>query len=137
MAKAMGPLRPVLVRFNDGDYMETEIRGTNQEILRYYVGQSFELSDESGSHYGISVEFLDEYPNRLRTGSGMIPDNVLEDIASNLGLEDNLDEARKQIAKMNVSEAFERYLNWNDIQGFGDQLIRALDALRRVSYVGK
>lgn len=127
-------LRPIRVRYNDGDYMETEIRGTNREIIRYYVGQYFQLSDESGSHYGISVEFLDETPNRLRTGAGMIPDNVLDDIASNMGLEDNLDKARTLIADMSPVEAFEKFLLWHGIQGYTYQIIEALDSLRRVSY---
>ena len=51
-------LRPIKVWFDDGDFVETSINGTREDIFKYYVGQQFEKSDET-LHMALSVEFLE------------------------------------------------------------------------------
>lgn len=50
----------IRVTFDDGDTLETEINGTPDEILRYYLGQTFNLGQ--GEHdrlaRAVKVEFL-------------------------------------------------------------------------------
>lgn len=52
-------MRSIKVTFDDGDHLTTSINGTDEEIAQYYLGQPFELADESGKHHAVIVEFLD------------------------------------------------------------------------------
>ena len=54
-------MRSIKVTFSDGDWLITNINGTNQEILDYYIGQQFNLGDGSGGDrlvIATEVEFL-------------------------------------------------------------------------------
>ena len=56
-------MRSIKVTFDNGDWLETNINGTNAEILKYYVGNEFNLGDGAGGDLmakATSVEFLDE-----------------------------------------------------------------------------
>lgn len=59
-AKAM---RTIRVTFEDGNTITTNINGTDEEIRRYYIGQSFNFGDtqehpKDKMVKAISVEFL-------------------------------------------------------------------------------
>lgn len=61
-------MRSIRVIFDDGDIVETNINGTNEEITNYYIGQKFVKADETTMHTPVKVEFLDEdaVPNRTQ-----------------------------------------------------------------------
>lgn len=64
-----------------------------------------------------------------------IDDEILNDIASRLGLEDWDDEEQvslvmKTIAEMSPGRAFSEYLACNGIHGYSDSIIRAIDSIR-------
>lgn len=128
-------LRHIRVRFNDGDFLETNINGTDIEILRYYIGKEFELHDESGTHYAIAVEFLDQKPNRIN--SEIVIDDIIDDIGVGLDMEDDREKLLKTISEMSPEEALDKYLEANGIIGYTDQIIYALDRLRIASYYKK
>jgi len=48
----------VIVTFDDGDIVRTTINGTKEEIVKYYTKQNFTKQDESGTHKGVNVEFV-------------------------------------------------------------------------------
>ena len=55
-------MRSIKVTFDNGNSLETNINGTNAEILKYYVGNEFNLGDGAGDDLmakATSVEFLD------------------------------------------------------------------------------
>jgi len=55
-------MRSIKVTFDNGNSLETNINGTNAEILKYYVGNEFNLGDGAGGDLmakATSVEFLD------------------------------------------------------------------------------
>lgn len=58
-------MREIAVLFDDGDYLRTQINGTNQEIQNYYLNQSFEKRDEI-KHKCTEVLFLDIYEDVQR-----------------------------------------------------------------------
>jgi len=51
-------MRTVTVYFSDGDTITTSINGTDDEVASYYLGQSFELSEDR-SATALLVHFLD------------------------------------------------------------------------------
>ncbi len=56
-------MRSIKVTFDNGDWLETNINGTNTEILKYYIGNQFNLGDGAGGDLmakAVRVEFLDE-----------------------------------------------------------------------------
>lgn len=58
------PRRSIRVTFADGNSLETEINGTEDEIRRYYVGQPFNFGDTDAHpadnlQCATAVEFLD------------------------------------------------------------------------------
>lgn len=58
-------MRTVKVTFSDGNSLVTSINGTDEEIRRYYVGQTFNFGDTDECPQdklvtGVSVEFLEE-----------------------------------------------------------------------------
>lgn len=59
----MWNMRTIRITFLNGDSLVTNINGTNEEILAYYVGQEFNLGDGAGGDKmatATTVEFLDE-----------------------------------------------------------------------------
>lgn len=64
-----------------------------------------------------------------------IPKTVLDDILSNLGVdEDSSDKERGRVTEkveaMDVYDAFDCFLTWNGIMGYTSMIINALDGLR-------
>ncbi len=61
----------------------------------------------------------------------LAPD-VLLGIALNMGYEEgsDLDPFLFEMGQLSVEDAFERYCAWNNLPGFGNQLLNALDNLR-------
>lgn len=53
-------MRAIRVHFDDGQTIETNINGTDEEIRRYYLGQPFEFDETKPCHTATRVEFLDE-----------------------------------------------------------------------------
>ena len=53
-------MRTIKVIFSDDDYCITRINGTNEEILNYYIGNSFSYWDgeKERNHTCIGVVFL-------------------------------------------------------------------------------
>jgi hypothetical protein len=49
--------QPIKVTFDDGDWLETWINGTEEEIRAYYIGTRFTKHDET-FHTALTVEFL-------------------------------------------------------------------------------
>jgi hypothetical protein len=56
-----------------------------------------------------------------------IPDQVLTDIAENLGIEDGPYDA---IAELSATEALDRFLIWNGIQGYTGIILEAVEGLQ-------
>ena len=54
-------MRHITVRFDDGDYLDTEINGTNEEIARHYIGTQFEAGCDTKHHVAVVVEFNDTW----------------------------------------------------------------------------
>lgn len=54
-------MRSIKVYFSNGDYLFTNINGTNDHILAYYIGQEFNLGNGEHDLIAIAtkVEFLD------------------------------------------------------------------------------
>lgn len=50
----------IKVTFDDGDTIETQINGTQDEIRRHYLTNDFELANEKSTHRGVQVEFVKE-----------------------------------------------------------------------------
>lgn len=53
----------IRVKFADGNTITTEINGTKEEILRYYIGQEFQFGDteecpQDKMVKAVGVEFL-------------------------------------------------------------------------------
>lgn len=61
-----------------------------------------------------------------------MPNNVLEYIANNLGREDNepIQMYLSQIEAMTPKEAFDRYLIWNGIIGYSEDIWNAVECLK-------
>jgi hypothetical protein len=56
--------RTVCVTFADGNTLDTEIRGTEREIIEYYLGQQFQFGDTEATpadnlQTATEVKFLD------------------------------------------------------------------------------
>ena len=54
-------MRSIRVTYDDGDTMETNINGTDAEIIAYYVGVKFNvgLGPDDNIKTAVAVEFLD------------------------------------------------------------------------------
>lgn len=52
-------MRSIVVMYDDNDYIETQINGTDEDINHHYVGNSFEKRDET-THKAVKVYFLDK-----------------------------------------------------------------------------
>lgn len=65
----------------------------------------------------------------------LLDDEVREAILNNLEMdsEDDFEAGCKMIAEMNVTEAFNRYLTWNGIIGYADQLITAYENIKEAN----
>ncbi|PKY11759.1 hypothetical protein B1757_02915 [Acidithiobacillus marinus] len=63
-----------------------------------------------------------------------IPDEVLTDIMRNMGYEpdgeSDIQAYLDEIGKMDVRTAFNKYLSWQGIIGYTDDIIAALDGIR-------
>jgi len=58
-------VRSIKVTFEDGDWLATNINGTEDEIRAYYLGNEFNLGDGHGGDRMVratQVEFLDVAP---------------------------------------------------------------------------
>lgn len=55
----------------------------------------------------------------------LLPDDVIEDLREN--------HSDEQIQQMSVNEAFDRFLDWNGIIGYGTMIRQALDGIRLAS----
>jgi len=55
-------MRAIRVTFDDGQTLETDINGTDDEIRAYYIGQPFEYDEDEPCHIATAVEFLDTVP---------------------------------------------------------------------------
>lgn len=60
----------------------------------------------------------------------LLDDSVLEDICANMKLDSGNENDMKKVAKLSADEAFERFLTWNGIIGYGDMISSALDNIR-------
>lgn len=52
-------MRTITVYMSDGDTITTGINGTDEEILKYYLGSRFTLSCETRYHVALLVHFHD------------------------------------------------------------------------------
>lgn len=55
-------MRSIRVHYSNGDTVDTEINGTNSEIIAYYVNRRFNLGDGAGGDLmaiAVRVDFLD------------------------------------------------------------------------------
>lgn len=54
-------MREIQVHFENGDFLITSINGTNEEILKYYIGQSFNMGTGGNDLMtkAVKVDFLD------------------------------------------------------------------------------
>ena len=50
----------VVVTFDDNDIVETTINGTQEEIRHHYLDNDFTLADESSTHRGVNVKFVED-----------------------------------------------------------------------------
>lgn len=66
-----------------------------------------------------------------------IKDNVLTDIMENLGMDPGeCDEKDLQVIRqMSASEAFDRFLIWNGIQGFTGLILETVDSLQNAETI--
>ena len=67
-----------------------------------------------------------------------LDDNVLNDIARNLGwksadYDEDISKYLPVIAAMSPEEAFTRFLEWNGLIGYSNNIISALDNLKEAS----
>jgi hypothetical protein len=51
--------RTITVYMSDGDTITTEINGTDEEIVRHYLGNRFEAGSDTEHHVALSVHFHD------------------------------------------------------------------------------
>ena len=56
----------------------------------------------------------------------LLDDDVLEDICNNLQIDSGDEEAMKRVQRLSPEEAFERFLTWNGIIGYGSMISHAL-----------
>jgi len=52
-------MRHITVYMSDGDTIETDINGTDEEITRHYLGQRFEAGSDTEHHVALLVHFHD------------------------------------------------------------------------------
>lgn len=52
-------MRHITVYMSDGDTIETNINGTDQEIIRHYLGNRFEAGSDTDHHFALLVHFHD------------------------------------------------------------------------------
>lgn len=52
-------MRTVTVYMSDGDTITTSINGTDQEIIRHYLGNRFEAGSDTKHHVALCVHFHD------------------------------------------------------------------------------
>jgi hypothetical protein len=68
-----------------------------------------------------------------------IPDQVLTDIAENIGIEDGDCDEKDLIAigQLSAQEAFDRFLIWNGIQGYTGMILEAVDGLEAAGVIAE
>jgi len=52
-------MRSITVYMSDGDTIETNINGTDDEIVRHYLGHRFEAGSDTEHHVALLVHFHD------------------------------------------------------------------------------
>lgn len=52
-------MRHITVYMSDGDTISTSINGTDEEIIRHYLGQRFEAGSDTEHHVALLVHFHD------------------------------------------------------------------------------
>jgi hypothetical protein len=52
-------MRTITVGFSDGDTITTSINGTNEEIARHYLGNTFEAGSDTQHHVALCIHFHD------------------------------------------------------------------------------
>jgi hypothetical protein len=63
----------------------------------------------------------------------LLSDEVMEAICNNMGIDSGDEDAMKRIQRLSPEEAFERFLTWQGIIGYGYMITRALDNIRLAS----
>lgn len=48
-------MRTITVYMSDGDTIDTEINGTDQEIIRHYLGNRFEAGSDTKHHVALCI----------------------------------------------------------------------------------
>jgi hypothetical protein len=73
-----------------------------------------------------------------------LDDGVLNDICFNMGMKsEDWDDDKKvekylnKVKTLNVRDALDKYLTWNGIIGFTDDIIRAIDNIRSSEITGE
>jgi len=67
-------MMPIKVTFDDGDVIYTSINGTKKEIVDYYFNNDFTKSDETTTHRGVKIDFMEAHPTK--PGIGIITQTV-------------------------------------------------------------
>lgn len=52
-------MRQITVYMSDGDTITTDINGTDDEIIRHYLGRKFEAGSDTKHHVALCVHFHD------------------------------------------------------------------------------
>lgn len=52
-------MRHITVEFDDGDSLDTNINGNDEEIARHYLGRRFEAGCDTKHHHAVIVRFND------------------------------------------------------------------------------
>lgn len=59
--KRSSNMRHITVYMSDGDTISTNINGTDDEIMRHYLGNRFEAGSDNKHHVALAVHFHDTY----------------------------------------------------------------------------
>jgi hypothetical protein len=54
--KPSNDMRTIKAIFDNGDYLETSINGTEQDIRAYYIGKRFNLGDGERDNVQVCIE---------------------------------------------------------------------------------
>lgn len=63
----------------------------------------------------------------------MYSDYTMECVRQNLGLEENDKSMDTEIEEMNKIEVLERYLQWNNLVGFADEIVEVINDIYNLS----
>lgn len=63
----------------------------------------------------------------------MYSDYTMECVRQNLGLEENDKSMDTEIEEMNKIEVLERYLQWNNLVGFADEIVEVVNDIYDLS----